>query len=141
MRGAAPDMGAAGLAAGSLGRQLRRGIRKEAKMTVKGRVIYVGQSNGQGVRIGAKSPDGLTWWWTLPKGAKVPRKGDTVVVPQGAKPEPGRGAAVKPGVDPEVRRMVRAAALKAAALALSGTAPKPEAIIALAEKLETWLRK
>ena len=107
-------------------------------MTVKGRVIYVGQSNGQGVRIGAKSPDGLTWWWTLPKGAKVPRKGDTVVVPQGAKPEPGRRLSGELARESEIARAV---ALKAAALALSGTNPNPEAIISLAEKLEAWLRK
>jgi len=102
-------MGAAGLAAGSLERQLRRGIRKEAKMAVKGRVIYVGQSNGQGVRIGAKSPDGLTWWWTQ-KG-KAPKKGQTVEVPRGAKPEPGRRI---PGELARESEIARAVALKAA---------------------------
>ncbi|RLG08168.1 MAG: hypothetical protein DRN68_04220 [Thaumarchaeota archaeon] len=140
MRGAAPDMGAAGLAAGSLERQLRRGIRKEAKMTVKGRVIYVGQSNGQGVRVGAKSPDGLTWWWTQ-KG-KAPRKGETVEVPKWAKPEPGRGATAKPRESVlEVRRMVRVVALKAASLVLSGKDPNPEEVISLAEKFVSWLSK
>ena len=131
-------MGAAGLAAGSLGRQLRRGIRKEAKMTVKGRVIYVGQSNGQGVRIGAKSPDGLTWWWTLPKGAKVPRKGDTVVVPQGAKPEPGRRFSEGLARESEIARAV---ALKAAATVYAGAKAKPKEVLSLAETFEKWLRR
>jgi len=131
-------MGAAGLAVGSLERQLRRGIRKEAKMTVKGRVIYVGQSNGQGVRIGAKSPDGLTWWWTLPKGAKVPRKGDTVVVPQGAKPEPGRRI---PGELARESEIARAVALKAAATVYAGAKAKPKEVLSLAETFEKWLRR
>ena len=136
MRGAAPDMGAAGLAVGSLERQLRRGIRKEAKMTVKGRVIYVGQSNGQGVRIGAKSPDGLTWWWTQ-KG-KAPKKGQTVEVPRGAKPEPGRRI---PGELARESEIARAVALKAAATVYAGAKAKPKEVLSLAETFEKWLRR
>ena len=136
MRGAAPDMGAAGLAAGSLERQLRRGIRKEAKMTVKGRVIYVGQSNGQGVRIGAKSRDGLTWWWTQ-KG-KAPKKGQTVEVPRGAKPEPGRRLSGELARESEIARAV---ALKAAATVYAGAKAKPKEVLSLAETFEKWLRR
>ena len=109
-------------------------------MAVKGKVIYVGPDNGRGVRVGVRSPDGLTWWWTQ-KG-KALRKGEIVVVPQGAKPEPGRGTATKPReLDLEVRRMVRAVALKAASLVLSGKGPNPEEVISLAEKFVLWLSK
>ena len=108
-------------------------------MTVKGRVIYVGQSNGQGVRIGAKSPDGLTWWWTLPKGAKVPRKGDTVVVPQGAKPEPGRRLSEELARESEIARAV---ALKAAAGLYVGCGKEAERlVIGTAEVFLQWLRR
>lgn len=90
------------------------------------------------MRVGAKSPDGLTWWWTQ-KG-KAPRKGETVEVPKGAKPEPGREATVKPGVDPEVRRMVRAVALKAAAGLYAGQGKEAERlVIEAAERFLRWL--
>ncbi|MCD6320736.1 hypothetical protein J7L84_00610 [Candidatus Bipolaricaulota bacterium] len=105
-------------------------------MAVKGKVIYVGPDNGRGVRVGARSPDGLTWWWTQ-KG-KAPRKGEIVVVPQGAKPEPGRRLPEEPARENEIARAV---ALKAAATVYAGAKAKPEEILALAGTFERWFRR
>ena len=106
--------------------------RKEVPV-IKGRVIYVGVE-GKRARVGAKSPDGLVWWWT--QGLPAPAKGAVVPVPKGAKPEPGK----RPGGDPEIERMLRAVALKAAAGLYAGKGKEAERlVIETAEGFLRWL--
>lgn len=126
---------------------------------MKGEVVYV-EVRGKAARVGARSEDGLMWFWTTT--GPAPHRGQVVEIPQGANPEPAKKAnvsselakssatpaSVRPGIpeakvsSPEdVERMLRAVALKAAAQLFAGFGSMAEeSVLTLAEHFLTWLK-
>jgi len=126
---------------------------------LKGKVVFV-QIRGKAARVGARSEDGLMWFWTT-KGP-APHRGQIVEIPMGAKPEPSRCNGPKPeernparspapeaqnppgssAPTPEdVERMLRAVALKAAAQLYSGQGQAElTTVMVTAERFLSWLK-
>lgn len=123
---------------------------------MKGEVVYV-EVRGKAARVGARSEDGLMWFWTTT--GPAPHRGQVVEIPPGAKPEPSRkngkveveleapaptiaATEAKPPSPEEVERMLRAVALKAAAQLYAGLGNIAEAsVLQCAEQFLAWLRK
>lgn len=127
---------------------------------MKGTVVFA-EKRGASARVGARTEDGLMWFWTTT--GPAPIRGQVVEIPMGARPEPARRNAAGPGkaqpgngaqkasqepkalgtgatVSEEVERMLRAVALKAAATVCSGQPNAADKVTALAEKFLAWLR-
>lgn len=121
-------------------------------MALKGEVVFV-EVRGKAARVGARTPDGLVWFWTTT--GPTPSRGQVVDIPPGAKPEPSRkngktaevAAEVPAPAQPaapspeEVQRMLKAVALKAAAQLCAGLGPMAETqVLSLAERFLAWLQ-
>ncbi len=126
-------------------------------MAIKGTVVFV-EARGKAVRVGARSEDGLMWFWTTT--GPAPCRGQVVDIPPGAKPEPyrrnGSGFGKAPArpeaphsatrseeaLPEDVARVLRAVALKAAAAVYSGhgTSAVPLAL-QTAEQFLAWLNE
>lgn len=118
---------------------------------LKGEVVFV-ENRGKAARVGARSEDGLMWFWTTT--GPAPQRGQIVPIPLGAKPEPSRKnrtprespnaeastAEVSSTKSEEVERVLKAVALKAAAQLCAGQGPQcAEDVLKVAEKFLPWL--